>query len=343
MRISSKLAKILVLAVLPLGGAGVALAVTHARDGLPDGAAFQIGGTVVTTAELDRQAGLLEALYGIKKPADDQGAYQRDIAKAVAVGMVLDRAAADEGIVVPDKAARDTLATMVDKQLGGTDGQREFTALLGQYGVTEDDVLAEIKRQQNIARLFQNVSTPAVTGVTDADAQQLFETDPARFATPEQRQLRNIVVATRQEASQLRALLTRGADFASLARQHSLDDATRAHGGSLGWVSAEQLDPAYAAVAFAAGAHGVVGPVQTQYGWNIGQVVAIRPSVRPAFADVKTDVLDALRSERAMAAWRAWIIAQIRDAHIEYAPDYRPADPDAPPPGLGEPTADIAP
>jgi peptidyl-prolyl cis-trans isomerase C len=330
--------RILALALLLLGGTAVALAASRHLSALPDDAAFRLGDEVVTEEQLDNHVRLLEALYGIQKPVDssEQATFRRDIAKAVAVGMVLDGAAADNGIVIPDKSARDTLASMVDGQLG-TNGDSQFTALLGKFGITEADVLKEIKRQQSIARLFQEVTNQAVTSLTDADARGYFEDDPARFAKPEQRRLRNIVVATEREAEQLKTRVAGGADFGVLAKQNSLDDSTRDKDGDLGRVVASQLDPAYAKVAFAAPVHGVFGPVRTQYGWNIGQVVSVEPGTQPAFEDVRDQARDALRSDRAMSAWRAWISERIRDADVEYADAYRPADPDAPPPGLESP------
>lgn len=323
-----------------VGGLGVMVALAavvafvvgvRESDDLPADAALSYEGTVVTEAELDRHAEVLGALYGIQEPeeADKRDAFQRDIAKAVAVSMILENAAEEQDIVISDKAARDTLASMVEGQLGSD--PRAFTDLLTRFGVTEHEILVEVKRQQAIARLFQDRTVDAVEDVTPEEVRAYFAEDPARFATPERRALRNIVVKTRREAAALVARLRRGDDFVALARATSLDDATRARGGAMGLVRADELEATYADAAFAAAPGRVFGPVRTQFGWNVGQVVRVLPGEDVRFEDVETEVTDHVRSERALAAWRDWLRDRIRAADVEYAAAYRPEDPDEPP------------
>jgi len=332
-------ALLLTVAVL----AGIVVFGVQQLTGLPDDAAFEYDGDVVTVSELDERVDALGALYGIKKPTEksDQAAFRRDVAKAVAVSMILDQAAQDRDIVISDKSARDTLAAMIDAQLG-PDPEAAFTELLGEYGVSEDHVLDEIKRQQAIARLFQDVTKDAVAEATPEAVRAYFDEDPSRFATPERRQIRNIVVATRKDALAVLAR-ARAGQFGALARQASLDDATRDRFGALGTVAAAELDPAFAEAAFAAKANGLFGPVQTQFGWNVGQVRKVVPGSPADFAAVRAEATDALRSELALAAWRDWLADQIKDADVEYADDYRPERPDAPPADSGVGQAPVSP
>lgn len=317
--------------VLALLVAGAVLGIREARD-LPDDAAFEYDGTVVTRADLEERVEVLEALYGIKEPDEDDARkdFRRDTAKAVAVSMILDDAARDEDIVIPDKSARDTLDKMVKAQLRG-DPRRAFDDVLADFGVTEDAVLEEVKRQQTLALLFEAITKQEAADVTASDAREYFDEHPNRFATPERRKLRNIVVSTRKEAQSVARRLQGGAAFAPVARASSLDDATRDKGGALGVVPASSLADDYAKVAFRTPAGEVFGPVRTKFGWNVGQVVRILPGDTPGFDKVKDQAMQAARSEQALEAWRSWLEDRIHDADVEYADSYRPADPDEPP------------
>jgi len=301
-------------------------------DRLPGDAAFEYRDTVVSQDALRDRVEVLEALYGIKEPSDAEGqdTFRRATAKAVAVSLILDHAADEREVVVADKAARDALAQMVDEQLG-PDGGTEFTKILGEFGVNEDQVLAEIKRQQSIARLFQEVTKDAVESVTPEVVRAYFDEDPSRFATPELRRVRNIVVATRGQATKVLAQAHSGADFAAQAEANSLDESTRATGGDLGNVAAADLETGYGEAAFAAPKGGLFGPVETAFGWNVGQVVAVRAASHADFDDVSAQVRDVVRSERAMDAWRAFVADEIKSADVTYADSYLPEDPDAPP------------
>lgn len=310
--------------------------------GLPSDAALRvggIGGTVVTRAELDRRVHMLDSLFGIRAPGDPAGEdrFRRESAQSIAVSTVLDRAAAQRGIVVSDDAARSQLSGMIDKQMGGRDA---YVQLLGETGASDGDVLEEIKRQMRTSQLAQQVASPSAMQVTSADAEAYFRTHPAEMVAPEQRHLRNIVVSSQDEANDILRRVRGGEDFAAVATQSSLDQSTRNVGGDLGWLSRDRLEDPYAAAAFGAAPGAFVGPVQTKDGWNVGQVLEIHPAAPLGLPQVEPALLDRLRSERVLATWRGWMDNAIRTADVQYADDLRPADPtSAGPPTPGTPAS----
>ncbi|WP_116200530.1 peptidylprolyl isomerase [Amycolatopsis circi] len=301
---------------------------------LPDNVAFRLGDQDVTVDQLDRKTDTLRALYGVQAPTDPAklDGFRKDVAKSTAVGMILDKAAADRDIVIADKTAQDTLARFIGQQYGnGNDAHDKFVQALGTVGTTEKAVLDEIKRQLAVNQLFEKVS--AGTAVSDADVQKAFPQRKDALGTPERRDLRNIVVSSKAEADQVVTALKNGAGFETVAAQRSLDASTKNNGGSLGAVAANQLDKPYADAAFAAPVNAVFGPVQTQYGWNVGKVVQVMAPVPAVFDQVKDKLKQQLQTEGQLAKWRAWLASAIKDASVEYADSYRPADPDGPPPG----------
>lgn len=296
---------------------------------LPDDAAFRIGDVTTSRQELDHRVHLLSALYGIQPPQDplktDQ--YTRDTAKAVAVSDVLHNAASAQKIVIPDKVASDKL-----DQIAGGDprGKQDFITKLGQLGVSENDVRTEIKRQMENAKLYGSV-TRGIKPVSDQELRSIFEQRKAQMVTPEQRHLRNIVVPDQNTARDLAQRARSGEDFGNLAAQASQDQSTKDKGGDLGTVAAQQLDKPYADAAFAAPPNTVFGPVQTQNGWNVGQVVDVVPGQPLTFDQVRDQLREQVNNERKSPVWNAWLANTIRSAHVEYAAQYKPANPDAPP------------
>lgn len=305
------------------------------RDSLPDDAAFAVGERVVSVDELEQRVDTFRALYGIEIPAGgaELDRFRRDSAKAVAVSIVLDDAAARENVVIADKAARDVLDRYLAEQFGGgADARSRFVQALGNAGTTEQAVLTEVKRRLATTRLHEQV-TRGIT-VSEQDLRTAFAERKAELGTPERRALRNIVVADEDEAKRVVAQLADGEDFADLARKVSLDDATRAEGGTLGEIGRDQLEAEYAEVAFAAKQGQVFGPVRTEFGWNVGRVDTSLPA-RPAEWDAVRGTLEKiLILERGTERWRAWVRDQISAADVRYAEQYRPADPgQAPDPG----------
>jgi len=332
---SSRRGRILTMLTLVvlLGGAGLAWWSSHADD-LPDGAVFAYGGRTETVEQLQDRIQTLKALYGVQAPdPQDSGrsdAFRRDTAKAVAVGMVLDGAARERGIVIADKAARDVLTRFISQQIGeGPDARSKFVQALGTTGTSEDAVLDEIKRQLAVSQLFDSVTKGSSVG--DAEVADAFAKRKAQLDTPERRQVANIVVRTKEDADRALADLTAGTPFETLVAQRSLDGATRDKGGDLGQVTAAQLEDGYAKAAFAVPSGGLFGPVQTAHGWNVGRVRQVLPPQPAVFDQIKDQLKQQLVLEKALATWREWLGTQLAGANVRYADVYRPADPTAPP------------
>lgn len=320
----------LALSVILAGGAATSL-VRHHDDGLPAGVAFQIGARDVTVGELDQRINTLTALYSLKKPTDPAAleTFRRDAAKSMAVSIILAGEAANLDIVVSAADAQSGLDRVIQQSLGGDTSK--FTKFLGDSGISQDDVLAEVSRTLATSQLYSSV-TKDVVAPTDAEARADYDSHRADMVSPEQRTLSNIVVATKAEAQRILARLRGGESFTALARSSSLDSSTRDKGGDLGTHAAADMDAAYAKVAFAARKGAVFGPVSTgANAWNVGRVDAVVPSKQLTFEQVRATLVNALKSREQLKVWNAWLSRVIKKAGVVYADKYRPAHPDEAP------------
>jgi peptidyl-prolyl cis-trans isomerase C len=318
--------------LVAVAGVALSLLIVGRPDALPAGVALRVDGINVTETDVGHRMDVLKALYGIQQPTDPKGkdTFRRDSAKAVAVSIILDNEARNRNIVIADKAANDTLTSMINAQLGGN--RQSFIDLLSQYRASQQDVIDEIKRQQSVDRIFQQIGAGAAAQVSDADVRKYYDDHKSVMVTPEQRSIQNVVVTDQNQANTVLQAARTGSDFSALVAQYSVDDSTRSANGNLGYVVQSQLENAYASKAFAGPAGTLFGPVQTSHGWNVGKVLDVKPAVSLTFDQVKAQIGQQLRWDRASAAWRGWLGQLIRNAHARYADSYRPADPDAPPP-----------
>ncbi|WP_020497546.1 MULTISPECIES: peptidylprolyl isomerase [Sciscionella] len=300
---------------------------------LPRGVAFEYGDNDITVDQLDKQVDTMHALYGVQVPADQKrlAQFRKDAAKSYVVSLVLDKAAKDNGLQVADKTARDTLSKFVAQKLGdGPDAYSKFVSALGNQGTNEQAVVQELKRRLALSRLFDKV-TADVPAVNDQDVRSAFTKRRAQLATPEKRQISNIVVQDKASADSAISQIRSGKPFDAVARQVSRDASTREQGGALGAVTKDQLDAKFGGAAFAAGQGTVFGPVQSKYGWNVGEVTGITPPQPAQFDKVKDQLKQDLQMQRALGKWRSWLTGKLDDADVRYADEYRPVDPTAPP------------
>lgn len=304
--------------------------------GLPSDAAFRADGVIMTKSELAHRTKMLGALYGISAPSDParQDEFRRDAARLIANTVVIDHAAQARRIVISDSTAQQGLAALIGQL--EPPGEDSFVQLLEDTGASRSDVLDEIKRQDRSAELADQITQPAVRGLTEADYQNFYREHPEEQSTPEQRHLRNIVVATEAEADQIAGRARAGEDFGAMASESSLDDATRSQGGDLGLVTRDRLEANYAATAFSAPVGSTFGPVRTNSGWNVGQVVEDRPSAPRTYAQARPEIVNLVRGRTATQAWTTWLSAQVAAADVRYAAEFQPPGP-APVPAAANP------
>jgi peptidyl-prolyl cis-trans isomerase C len=101
--------------------------------------------------------------------------------------------------------------------------------------------------------------------VSDEDIKAEYDKEMGQVNT--EYKARHILVKTEDEAKKLIAELQKGANFAALAKKHSLDQAPE---GDLGWFTADRMVPEFSsAVASLENGKFTTTPVKTQFGWHV--------------------------------------------------------------------------
>ncbi len=96
----------------------------------------------------------------------------------------------------------------------------------------------------------------------------------------------HILVETEEEAKAIKTEIEGGADFATLARERSIDPGA-ANGGDLGFFGRGMMVAPFEEAAFALTDAGQVSdPVQSQFGWHVIRLEETRESTPPAFEQV---------------------------------------------------------
>ncbi len=127
--------------------------------------------------------------------------------------------------------------------------------------------------------------------VTETAIRRMFDEQMSLLQLGSEARLRHILVETEQQANQIKAQLDGGADFAQLAFERSLDEATRAEGGDLGYVSLDALMPAMSRTAQATEIGQISAPFQSQLGWHILKVEDRRAEAPPTLDEMRPQIV----------------------------------------------------
>lgn len=222
------------------------VAPTH--DPANEGLIARVNGEPITQQEYDTTL--------IRRQRDTQVADPSSLAPLVLEGMIdqliINQGALDLGIDVTEAEAQ----AEIDALKASINDEAAWNEFLSLNGYTEEEML-DAQRDSLITQ-----------GVRDALVASLQE--PVL-----QVNARHILVQTEAAANDILDRLRAGQDFATLAREYSIDVTTRNNGGDLGWFTPDELmDDRLAQVAFELDPNAVAGPIATRIGYHIIQTLA---------------------------------------------------------------------
>ncbi len=125
---------------------------------------------------------------------------------------------------------------------------------------------------------------------TDTELRSEYDAQLAAMPLVEYR-ARHIVVSGEDVAQKVIERLKNGGDFASLAKQMSIQKETARNGGELGWFPPNALGPEFGqAIGLLKKGEITSTPVQTRLGWHVIQLQETRDRQPPAFDSVREQV-----------------------------------------------------
>jgi peptidyl-prolyl cis-trans isomerase C len=183
------------------------------------------------------------------------------------------------GQMPPDQRRPFLLRVLIDMKVmakAGRDAGMGDTPLFQQrLNYLEERALRRAFFAETIANA---VTEPAVRAEYDKFVAEFVPSDEIRAS--------HILVADEAEANAIKAELDGGADFATIAKEKSIDPGA-ANGGDLGFFGKGMMVAPFETAAFALTDVGQVSaPVQSQFGWHIIKLEEKRQSSAPAFEQV---------------------------------------------------------
>jgi peptidyl-prolyl cis-trans isomerase SurA len=195
-------------------------------------------------------------------------------------------------------------------------------------GLTEQGYRQELRRQLLEAKLL-NLRIQGRLRVSEDDIRAAYQ----KLVVDERKQLGFRVAwirisasrslhatalrARRSEADRIVADARAGADFAILARRHSVDAATRESGGFLGRMKPGQLPPALDSVALGLDSGGVSEPVRYGDDFVVLKILGRDESQLPPFEEAKDELSQRVYLDKMNKARQHWMEGLRRQTHVE--------------------------
>lgn len=195
----------------------------------------------------------------------------------------------------------ETLAISVSDGPQALEGGDLDWRYLGEIPSLFTDTVPKLKKGQ-ISDIIENSSGYHIIKLVDIRGQ---ENKTVTYSL-----LRHILVEDQKQANNLYKQIQKGADFAKLAKEYSIDPNSAPKGGHLGWVDINQIkEPTFAKMVKQIKAKQVGKPFKSSLGWHIVEVQDQKQeNNKPLTEEEITNILRRNKFEKELANW----IRQIR-------------------------------
>jgi foldase protein PrsA len=182
----------------------------------------------------------------------------------------------------------------------------DFQKFLKESGQSEQDILMRVK----LDLLSQKIRDKVVKGkdkVSDAQVKDFYDKNKDRFAQPETRDLRIVLTKTEAKAQEAKQALDSGGSWRDVVKEYSIDQASKAQGGTLPAQAKGTLEKDLDAAVFAASRGEVGGPVKTQFGWYVFEVTKVNKASQQSLKDATPTIKQTLVSQNQQKALDGFI------------------------------------
>lgn len=136
--------------------------------------------------------------------------------------------------------------------------------------------------------------------VFDAVSEKEIQATYKEASKQEEAKVAHILVKEEAKAKELYDQISKGGDFAKLAKEHSIDPSSKDKGGDLGFILEGQVVPSFAKAAFSLNKKGDISqPVKSQFGYHIIQLDQKRKRPLPPLDTVKERIREVLQQKKA--------------------------------------------
>ena len=211
--------------------------------------------------------------------------------------MVLDKLLMAEvdkrGIMPTDEEMEAGISEQYDAIKAQFETEEAFTEALEAQGATEESLKEYIKKSVIYQKLQEDILKDVKA--SEEEVQEYYTKYSAKYPAnaeePTTLTLAHILVATEEEANEVKKKIDDGADFAEMAAQYGTDG-TKETGGELGEIPAntQDYDADFMQGAMALKVDEVSAPVESQFGFHIIKCIARNDKESLPFEDVKASI-----------------------------------------------------
>ena len=197
--------------------------------------------------------------------------------------------------------------------------EEQFVNILNMQGIGGlADYKALFMEQNEMVLLINELQSSIIDSVevSDAEIEEYYNNNKARFTVEEQVQASHILVEDEATAKEILDKLNSGSDYAELAKEYSIDGSA-SQGGNLGFFPRGRMVKPFEEAAFALEVGEISGIVKTDFGYHIIMVTDRQEAGTISLEESRDNIRDTLLHQKQMETLRNYLIELRENAVVE--------------------------
>jgi len=197
--------------------------------------------------------------------------------------------------------------------------EEQFVNILNMQGIGGlADYKALFMEQNEMVLLINELQSSIIDSVevSDAEIEEYYNNNKARFTVEEQVQASHILVEDEATAKEILDKLNSGSDYAELAKEYSIDGSA-SRGGNLGFFPRGRMVKPFEEAAFALEVGEISGIVKTDFGYHIIMVTDRQEAGTISLEESRDNIRDTLLHQKQMETLRNYLIELRENAVVE--------------------------
>lgn len=271
------------------------------------GNAAVVNGKAITQAELERElAGMLNELgnRGTVPEQSQMEALKKNLLEELISQELLAQEAMKLGVKVDEALVNDRLKMLKSR----FPSEEEFKNVLSRNNLSESEMKSQMEKGLLIHEVLSREVIRKVT-ISPQESKEYYDTHPDDFKQPEQVRASHILiqvgpkaepdqkVKAKWEIEEVRKKLSKGGDFAALAKEFS-QCPSKTQGGDLGFFERGQMLKPFEDAAFSLKPGQTSGIVETESGYHLIRVTEKKPAGMLPFENVREELEEHLKQAK---------------------------------------------
>ncbi len=153
-----------------------------------------------------------------------------------------------------------------------------------------DEIKEQVAQQMFLEKMITQKVTPE-------DLKKEYEKLKSELTGKEEFKAAHILVKEESTAKTIKAKLAKGSKFEDLAKEYSIDEATKNNGGDVGYFAQGQFVPEFENKVLSMKKGEISEPLKTQFGWHIIKYEQSRPRAIPTYEEAKPQLQNKLAKD----------------------------------------------